>query len=256
MKRQGHIFRRGGQWVAVSDAGKPLGRYDDLPKAQARLRQVGGREISPVAKLRRTVDAAGLPLVHRIDRISWRVDDRPPKRADFAPPTTLDNNQIHVWGIATRVGVFDYEDDQALGGVFREYRPASEVLDAVSLETLRGVPFTIDHPDDDVTPDNARELTHGWVISVRADGPHVWTQIRIASRDALLAVQSGKLELSCGYMARLEDRQGVFDGERFDAVQREIRYNHLALVDTARAGPVARLKLDGLRIQRPQGQRP
>lgn len=161
------------------------------------------------------------------------------------------NGWIDVWGVATRVGVFDYEDPSMPGGVFRELRPADEVLDPASLSTLDGVPFTIEHPDDGVDAANARELTHGWVLEVKVDGDLVLTRIRVATEDALAAIQAGKLELSCGYTTKLDLAPGVAEnGDAYDAIQRDIRYNHLALVDLARAGHVARLRFDSLRVQR------
>jgi hypothetical protein len=101
---------------------------------------------------------------------------------------------------------------------------------------------------------------HGWVIAVQTDGHLVKTRIRIATDAALQAIKGGQVELSCGYTARLEPGKGVHEtGERFDATQRDIIYNHLALVDLARAGPVARLHLDGarpgVRTQRPSESR-
>ncbi len=261
MKRRDKIVRQGGQFCAVSEDGsRSFGCFPTTEEAGERLRQVEAAKAAKaamadaarrLARSRRRVDSmAALPLVHRIDRIAWRIDMKPPRRLDFAPPRKLASGMVDVWGVATRVGVFDYEDEESPGGIFRELRPAAEVLDEASLSTLRGVPFTIDHPEDDVTTENYRELSHGTILDVRVDGRHVWTLIRIGSADALQAASSGKIELSGGYEARLENRSGFFDGERFDAIQREIRYNHLALVDVARAGPVARLKLDGLRVQR------
>lgn len=180
---------------------------------------------------------------NRIDRIGLHLD--------ASSVRTLDSGMVEVWGVATRVGVFDYEDDAMPGGVFREYRPPEEVLDEKSLETLGGVPFTIDHPDEGVSSENSRELTHGWVRDVRADGDLIHVKIRISTEDAKAAIRRGMVELSCGYLAAIEDKSGVSPaGEEFDGIQRNIRYNHLALVDFARAGHVARLRLDGFRIQR------
>lgn len=188
--------------------------------------------------------------VARVDHISLRLDASTVVRHD--------NGWIDVWGVATRVGVFDYDDPSAPDGIFREYRPPDEVLAADSLSTLHGVPFTVDHPSvGEVDSDNARELTHGWVLEVKADGPLVWTKIRVATADALEAIQRGKLELSCGYTLRLESAPGGVtpDGEHYDAIQRDIRYNHLALVDTARAGHIARLRFDSARVQRTQSRK-
>ena len=52
-------------------------------------------------------------------------------------------------------------------------------------------------------------------------------------------------ELSCGYNLRLDETPGVWEGQPYDAIQRDIEINHLALVDKARAGEQARLNIDG-----------
>ncbi|MGL5431928.1 MAG: DUF2213 domain-containing protein, partial [Plesiomonas shigelloides] len=55
-------------------------------------------------------------------------------------------------------------------------------------------------------------------------------------------IESGKCELSAGYTAKYDFTPGVTaDGEAYDAVQRDIRINHVALVPRARAGRQARV---------------
>lgn len=151
------------------------------------------------------------------------------------------NGMVDAWGVATRVGVLDYPEFGT-----RELRPREEVLRPGSLATLKGVPLTIDHPTADlVTTDNVRELVHGWVLDVVPDGDLVKVRVRLASADVLAKIQGGTVELSCGYVARFRAEKGVTaDGEAYDGVQEGIVYNHLALVDLARAGHVARLTLD------------
>jgi Uncharacterized protein conserved in bacteria (DUF2213) len=181
-------------------------------------------------------DRAKAPVVQRVDR--WSV------KLDKIEPAPNIPGMVDVWGVATRVGVFVYDDDESKA--LREYRPPDEVLDEASLASLRGVPFTLDHPADQVTSANASDLTHGWVLDVKPKGRLIATKIRIATDEAKDWIKHGVIELSCGYSARLDERSGVSpEGERYDAIQREIRYNHLALVDLARAGHVARLHLDG-----------
>jgi hypothetical protein len=184
--------------------------------------------------------------VERVDRVGLRLDK--------GSVTRHKNGFVDIWGVATRSGVFVYDESDGEAGILREYRPREEVFSDASLQTLRGVPFTIDHPHADVDKENVRELTHGWVLDVRVDGDLVRTQIRIASDEAQRAIKDGKIELSCGYTAHLDRKGGVTPaGERFDAIQRDIEYNHLALVDLARAGHVARLHFDSasrsLRVQ-------
>ncbi len=203
--------------------------------------------------------------VQRCDRMAWR--------ADASRKIVHPNGMVDVPGVACRTGVQVY-DEQGPDGrpvVTREYRPPSEVFAPESLATLVGVPVTIEHPGQGPDPDqgagevttaNARDLTHGWVLSVEpheADGL-VWVWLRLASEDVLAAVSSGKVELSCGYTAALADPADpqwaalvaaigpepglAANGDRYDLIQTSITYNHLAIVDAARAGPIARLHLD------------
>lgn len=48
-----------------------------------------------------------------------------------------------------------------------------------------------------------------------------------------------------GYTVDLVPETGTYNGEPYDYMQTNIRYNHLAIVDEARAGPEARIALDG-----------
>lgn len=200
-------------------------------------------------------DLSGGPpaRVARFDRITFEPGEE--------SLTRLPNGMVELSGVATRVGVFDYLTRS--GGIFRELRPEGEVFDPASLETLRGVPFTLDHPDPavfaggSVTADNFQQLTHGHVLDVWRDGDLVMVRVRVSTTDALRMIDQGVVQLSCGYTTELDPTSGVTrDGEAFDAIQTEIRYNHLALVDLARAGPVARLRLDSAddtaAVQRPR----
>jgi hypothetical protein len=55
-------------------------------------------------------------------------------------------------------------------------------------------------------------------------------------------VRKGKRELSLGYYAKIDWTPGETPkGEAYDGVQRDIRINHLAVVDSARAGPTCRI---------------
>jgi hypothetical protein len=56
-------------------------------------------------------------------------------------------------------------------------------------------------------------------------------------------MKGGKRELSLGYKVDLDETPGVWEGQPYDAIQRNIRVNHLAVVPQGRAGN-ARLNLD------------
>jgi len=151
----------------------------------------------------------------------------------------------------TRTGVFDYVQDD--GTVIREYRPPEEVFNADSLATLPNAPLTHLHPTDPMTPKMHRKHNMGHVESgtVKQDGDKIAARTVWQAQEAVDAIRNGTRELSCGYNCDVDETAGVApDGERYDRIQRNIRYNHVALVPDGRAGPEVRLRLDSKGNQR------
>lgn len=147
----------------------------------------------------------------------------------------------------TRTGIFKYRRPD--GTVRAEYRPPEEVARADSLTTLRGASVTDLHPvAGRVSPDNVRDLEVGTVTEARMDGSFVVAELIVKRADAIEAVRKKqRVELSCGYQCEFDATPGVLaTGERYDGVQRQIRYNHVALLPagTARGGPECALRLD------------
>lgn len=143
----------------------------------------------------------------------------------------------------TRTGVFLYRKPD--GGILRELRHPDDVFKAESLATLKMVPLTDDHPQEFVTPENAKDLSIGWIgDNVGQEGNMVAATVVVADKNAIAKTETGKVELSCGYSADLVDEQGIFEGQPYDVRQTNIRYNHVALVDRGRAGPQVKLHLD------------
>lgn len=127
--------------------------------------------------------------------------------------------------------------------VVRVHRDASEVFAADSLQSFSHTSVTLDHPAGGVTPDNWKDEAVGEVsTAARIDGEWVQLPLVLKDRRAIEAVQGGKRELSAGYTCELDWTPGeTADGQPFDASQRNIRINHLAIVDRARAGSKARI---------------
>lgn len=143
----------------------------------------------------------------------------------------------------TRTGVFKYR--KADGTIIRELRHPDDVFHPASIESLRMAPLTNDHPADFVTPENVKELSVGWISdTINQDGKFIAANALVSDKEAIDRVNMGKVELSCGYLADLVQEKGVFDGEPYDYRQKNIRYNHVAIVDRGRAGPQVRLRLD------------
>ena len=137
-----------------------------------------------------------------------------------------------------RVGILEYR--QPDGSIRKELRPPEEAFHADSLATLKGKPVTVGHPGL-VRADNVKAVQPiGTVLTDgRQDGEFIRADVVIYNLDT-----NGR-ELSCGYSLDIEEAPGEWNGQRYDAIQRNIRYNHVAVVPKGRAGPVARLNMDG-----------
>lgn len=145
----------------------------------------------------------------------------------------------------TRTGVFLYHN--ADGTTRSELRLAQDVFDAGSLDTLAGAPLTVGHPGL-VRSDNWQKLAVGHVSdTVKAEGKFVSARVRVQDAGVVAKVEAKELsELSCGYTCDIEPTAGSHNGEHYDAIQRNIRYNHVALggKDWGRAGGDVKLRLD------------
>lgn len=139
--------------------------------------------------------------------------------------------------VISRVGIFEYRTPA--GGVRREYRPAAEVFHADSLATLRGIPVTVGHPGI-VTATAHTAAIIGTVLSAgRQDGSNLRAELVIHNPAAMGANR----DISLGYNVELDETPGEWNGQRYDAVQRRVRYNHCAIVPKGRMGN-SRLTLD------------
>ncbi|MER8806038.1 DUF2213 domain-containing protein [Mesorhizobium australicum] len=127
--------------------------------------------------------------------------------------------------------------------VIRVYRAADQVFAQDSLQSFSHAPITVDHPDEGVSADNWKALSVGEVsTAAKQDGQWVMLPLILKDAAAIKSVMDGKRELSAGYTCDLDFTPGVTaDGGAYDAQQRGIKINHLALVDRARAGSKARI---------------
>ena len=165
------------------------------------------------------------------------------KASPLSKPVRLPNGFVRAEGYLTRSGIFVYRD--GLGNTVRELRPPEEVMHPEALASFALVPVTNDHPSEMLTADNAKQYAVGSVSeSVVPEGDKVRASLMITDAAAIEALDAGKSELSCGYTADVEFSPGVWNGQPYDAVQRNIRGNHVALVDAGRAGPACAIRMD------------
>lgn len=159
--------------------------------------------------------------------------------------------------IVTSIGVFTYKRKD--GTVQRELRLPEEVFSPSTLNSMKLKPVTLNHPTELVTIDNADKLQVGslgdnpsWTKEWEhrnweevTDGINCAIDMIITKKDAVDAVLNGKQALSMGYTCDLEMAEpgSCWCGIEYDFIQRNIRYNHCAIVDSARAGDNAKIEL-------------
>lgn len=138
--------------------------------------------------------------------------------------------------IIARTGIQWYKRD---GKDVAEYRPASEVFSPQSLASFVGRPLTIDHPSFMVRSDNVRGVVVGAILGEPwRDGENLRARVVVHDKRAVDLIERGlKAELSVGYTVETEQVAGTTpEGAHYDAIQRNIRCNHLSIVTRGRAG--------------------
>jgi len=172
-------------------------------------------------------------------------------RGELRPAKRTDEGYLVLDGYIARPGIYVYQNQD--GSKRRELVPEDTLSSRSSLDTLRLKPITNNHPDphaypDMVTRENVQDLavgSTGEVVEVSDDGRPRFT-MTIQHQDAIDDVEAGKRELSPGYRCDIRWESGehpIFG--KYDAIQVNRVYNHLALVDQGRGGASAHLRMDG-----------
>lgn len=190
-------------------------------------------------------------LLKAITKMDYRNDAQAIRldRSTFkGKATRTDAGYIYGDAVLTRTGIFVYRN--ADGSERRELRLPEEVFRKDSMESLKMVPVTHGHPYSDggiVTPSNSSRLQKGHIgENIRKDDNDLMGSIMVTDESTITAIDNGNKDISCGYTCDLEQKSGEYNGERYDAIQRNIKYNHVAVgIPMGRAGN-AKLNLDSI----------
>jgi hypothetical protein len=166
----------------------------------------------------------------------------------------------------TRTGVFKYRYSEIFGnkehpdypksmfkdGIINVYRSKDEVLADKSLNSMRGMFFTDEHPETEVTTENHTEFDKGSFstdITTREEKYNDYSLFFVDSfltmKDAAtikLFKSGAKNQISLGYTAFYKYNPGTFAGMTYDFEQVDIENNHGALVKYGRAGSLVKIK--------------
>lgn len=127
--------------------------------------------------------------------------------------------------------------------VVRLYRPEGEVFSDAAMTSYAHRPVTIEHPAKMVDAETWKAVSVGQTGGdVVRDGEYVRVPLVLMDSAAIREFEAGKRELSMGYTSEIVFQDGVTpDGKNFDAVQTQLKMNHLAVVGVARGGPELRI---------------
>ena len=149
--------------------------------------------------------------------------------------------------LGRELGLTDGNADKIIAVI----RSPDEVFSEAALASFEGKPVTNDHPPGLIGPDDVKNYEMGHAQNIRR-GSGEWADYMIADlhihdRDLIDAIQNGKREISCGYECDyVKNTDGTYS-------QKNIRGNHVAVVDRGRAGKrAAILDSDKNKAEKPE----
>lgn len=147
----------------------------------------------------------------------------------------------------TKEGVFPYlgrtisprlEPDK----IYQVYRPFAELANPETLKSFDGIPLIEDHEmlGDGFTSTDKRP-PQGVLMNPRAGNGMLVGDLKIFSDAMKERIEGGKKELSLGYKCHYDLTPGEWNGQHYDAIQTDLRGNHIALVKQGRMGSDVRV---------------
>jgi hypothetical protein len=157
------------------------------------------------------------------------------------------NGWIEVKGNPlSKVGIFQYRGRQISADLdpdklYNVYRPAEELSSEECINSFKLLPWIDNHvmlgsEDLDLTPAEKKGVQGVIGEDVYFSDGVLYGNIKVFSETLANLIDAGKRELSCGYRCSYEHNPGSFNGQDYEFVQRNMRGNHLALVNSGRMG--------------------
>lgn len=120
--------------------------------------------------------------------------------------------------------------------VYYGFRPGEELAKAAS--SFDGLPLQMGHHPDSAENPQKEHRVGSIGTGTRWEPPYLKAPLIITDQAAIDAVENGRArEISCAYAYTPDFQHGTHDGISYDFIMRDIRGNHVALVEEGRAGP-------------------
>jgi hypothetical protein len=158
-------------------------------------------------------------------------------------------------------GVYDYLGEKLEGApdpgkTYRVLRSPEELDDPEFKDSCRLLPWVDEHSGllgpEELNALPAEEKGIGGVTGERVEFDKktntLYINVKCYSEAQRNLIDAGKIELSLGYRCRYIWKAGVWNGEHYDAIQCQLRGNHLATVTEGRMGPLVAV-LDSIDIK-------
>lgn len=120
--------------------------------------------------------------------------------------------------------------------VYQLYRDPDELKKAAA--SANNIPLLDEHipvSTDDHRPDSVVGSTGSDAVF---NDPYLDQSLVVWTKDAIRGIENRRQqEISCAYYYTADMTPGTFQGQDYDGVMRNIRFNHVALVEKGRAGP-------------------
>lgn len=143
----------------------------------------------------------------------------------------------------SKVGIYPYLGQQISSDlepdkIYQVLRPEEELSKPETIASLNLIPLVNEHEmlGENFTPAE-KKGTHGVTGDNAAfNNGLLSNDLKIFSESLKQEIQNGKKELSAGYFCNYDLTPGEYNGQHYDAVQRDIKFNHIALVEEGRMG--------------------
>lgn len=152
----------------------------------------------------------------------------------------------------SKSGVFQYSGraiDPSLESdkLYNVWRPEEELNNPETIESFKLAPWIPRHEMIGESYTAAESVGVQGTIGeqVYYKGKTLFANLRLFGESLKSAIKNGLQELSCGFSCTWDVKSGVTpDGKQYDAIQRNIRGNHIASVDQGRMGSEVSVALD------------